>query len=133
MIKKQVLKEFINSVDSTPSLRNFYNSKIKELHLLLKETGNNIKDKAIQIKVQEVSKLLVELDKTDKVDSDNLVDLLQYYELIQEIPSSKWGTNINLTKCPKKHPQEDAEKELDKPKTGFQVGQVTYSSDDGQI
>ena len=83
--QKQVLKEFINSVDSTPSLRNFYNSKIKELHSLLKETGNNIKDKAIQIKVQEVSKLLVELDKTDKVDSDNLVDLLQYYELIQEI------------------------------------------------
>lgn len=83
--QKEVLKEFINSVDSTPSLRNFYNSKIKELHSLLKETGNNIKDKAIQIKVQEVSKLLVELDKTDKVDSDNLVDLLQYYELIQEI------------------------------------------------
>ena len=85
MIKNKYLKKFINSVDSTPSLRNFYNSKIKELHSLLKETGNNIKDKAIQIKVQEVSKLLVELDKTDKVDSDNLVDLLQYYELIQEI------------------------------------------------
>jgi hypothetical protein len=86
--QKQVLKEFIYSVDSTPSLRNFYNSKIKELHSLLEETGNNIKDKATQIKVQEVSKLLVELDKTDRVDSDNLVDLLQYYELIQEIKTA---------------------------------------------
>ena len=66
----------------------FYNSKIKELHSLLEETGNNIKDKATQIKVQEVSKLLVELDKTDRVDSDNLVDLLQYYELIQEIKTA---------------------------------------------
>ena len=85
MIKNKYLKNLLILLDSTPSLRNFYNSKIKELHSLLKETGNNIKDKAIQIKVQEVSKLLVELDKTDKVDSDNLVDLLQYYELIQEI------------------------------------------------
>ena len=86
--QKQVLKEFIYSVDSTPSLRNFYNSKIKELHSLLEETGNNIKDKATQIKVPEVSNLLVELDKTDRVDSDNLVDLLQYYELIQEIKTA---------------------------------------------
>ena len=83
--QKQVLKEYINSIDSTPSLRNFYNSKIVELKTILSEVINNIKDKATQIKVNEVSKLLMELGKTDKVDSDNLVDLLQYYELIQEI------------------------------------------------
>ena len=29
--QKQVLKEYINSVDSTPDLRNFYNTKINEL------------------------------------------------------------------------------------------------------
>ena len=34
--QKQVLKEFINSVDSTPSLRNFYNTKINELKSILK-------------------------------------------------------------------------------------------------
>ena len=33
----------------------------------------------------EVAKLLFELDKNSKVDSDNLVDLLQYYELVKEI------------------------------------------------
>ena len=83
--QKQVLKEYINSVDSTPSLRNFYNSKIVELKTILSEVVNNIKDKTTQIKVNEVSKLLMELGKTDKVDNNNLVDLLQYYELIQEI------------------------------------------------
>ena len=83
--QKQVLKEYINSIDSTPSLRNFYNSKIVELKTILSEVVNNIKDKTTQIKVNEVSKLLMELGKTDKVDSNNLVDLLQYYELIQEI------------------------------------------------
>tara|TARA_Y100000114_G_scaffold141753_1_gene147760 strand:+ start:2785 stop:3651 length:867 start_codon:yes stop_codon:yes gene_type:complete len=83
--QKDVLKEYINSVDSTPDLRNFYNSKIKDLKNRLSEESKNIKDKATKIKINEVSKFLVELNKTDKVGDDNLVDLLRFYELIQEI------------------------------------------------
>ena len=83
--QKQVLKEFINSVDSTPGLRDFYNSKIKDLQATLNEEAKNIKDKATQIKIQEVAKYLVEIDKTTKVSNNNLVDLLQYYELVKEI------------------------------------------------
>jgi hypothetical protein len=83
--QKQVLKEFINSVDSTPGLRDFYNSKINDLQATLNEEVKNIKDKATQIKITEVAKYLVELDKTSKVNNDNLVDLLQYYELVKEI------------------------------------------------
>ena len=83
--QKQVLKEFINSVDSTPALRNFYNDKIHLLKEKLSKLSNNITNKATQIKVNEISKLLTEVSKTDKISSDNLVDLLQYYELVQEI------------------------------------------------
>lgn len=83
--QKQVLKEFINSVDSTPGLRDFYNNKISELQATLMAEAKNIKDKATQIKIQEVTKYLVELDKTAKVTNDNLVDLLQYFELVKEI------------------------------------------------
>jgi len=83
--QKQVLKEFINSVDSTPGLRDFYNSKIVELKSTLSEVNKNVKDKATQIKIQEVAKYLVELNKTAKVSNDNLVDLLQYFELVKEI------------------------------------------------
>jgi len=83
--QKEVLKEFINAVDSTPSLREFYNTKIEELKSSLNKEAKGIKDKATQVKVQEISKLLTELDKNDKVSNDNLVDLLQYYELIKEI------------------------------------------------
>ena len=83
--QKQVLKEYITSVESTPDLRNFYNSKIIELkNILVKET-KNIKDKATQIKITEIAKFLTELKKTDKVGDDNLVDLLRYYQLINEI------------------------------------------------
>ena len=86
--QKEVLKEYINSVDSTSSLRNFYNTKINELKSILNSEAKNIKDKATKIKITEVTKLLVELSKTDKINDDNLVDLLQYYELIKEIKIS---------------------------------------------
>jgi len=83
--QKQVLKEYINAVDSTPGLRKFYNSKIDELKNTLSEHSKNIKDKATKIKIQEISKMLSKLDNTSKVNDDNLVDLLQYYELVKEI------------------------------------------------
>ena len=86
--QKQVLKEYINSVDSAPGLRDFYNSKINELKDLLIGESKNVKDKATKIKIQEVSKMLTPLDKTSKVSDDNLVDLLQYYELVKEIKLS---------------------------------------------
>ena len=86
--QKQVLKEFINSVDSTPGLRDFYNTKINILKSTLIEEAKNIKDRAVKIKITEISKMLTEIDKNSKVDTDNLVDLLQYYELIKEIKSS---------------------------------------------
>ena len=83
--QKQVLKEYINSVDSTPNLRNFYNNKIKTLKSLLVKESKTIKDKATKIKTVEISKFLIELKKTDKVGDNNLVDLLRYYQLINEI------------------------------------------------
>ena len=87
--QKQVLKEFIESVDSTPKLRDFYNTKIKELKYAVLTEAKAIEDKVVKIKLIEVSKLLTELKKTDKIGNENLVDLLQYYELIKEIKLTK--------------------------------------------
>ena len=91
--QKQILKEYINAVDSTPDLRNFYNIKITELKSTLSKIVKNIKDKTTQIKITEVSKFLTELNKTDKVGDDNLVDLLRYYQLVNEIQIAN-GTQI---------------------------------------
>jgi len=86
--QKQILKEYINAVDSTPDLRNFYNVKITELKSTLSKIVKNVKDKTTQIKITEVSKFLTELNKTDKVGDDNLVDLLRYYQLVNEIQTA---------------------------------------------
>jgi hypothetical protein len=83
--QKIILKEFINSVDSTPKLRDFYNTKISEIKSELNGLYKTVTDKAIQIKLNEVTNLLTPLGKTSNVGNDDLVNLLQYYELLEEL------------------------------------------------
>ena len=83
--QKSVLKEFINSVDSTPKLKEFYNTKIQEIKTEINELSKGVSNKAVQIKLNEVNNLLSPLSKTDKVGNDDLVNLLQYYELLEEL------------------------------------------------
>jgi uncharacterized coiled-coil DUF342 family protein len=83
--QKIVLKEFINSVDSTPKLRDFYNSKVENIKEELNKLSKKVTSKATQIKLNEITNLLSPLNKTSKVDNDNLVNLLQYYELLEEL------------------------------------------------
>ena len=83
--QKVVLREFINSIDSTPKLKEYYNSKVNEIKNSLHKLINKIEDTATKIKLEEVVKLVKEVDKNQKIDEDNLVDLLQYYELLEEL------------------------------------------------
>ena len=83
--QKMVLKEFINSVDSTPKLREFYNTKVEEIKEELNKLYKKVSEKVIQIKLNEVTNLLTPLGKTSNVGNDDLVNLLQYYELLEEL------------------------------------------------
>ena len=83
--QKTVLKEFINSVDSTPKLREFYNTKITEIKTNLNELNKKVQNKAISIKINEINNIITPLDKISKIGNDDLVNLLQYYELLEEL------------------------------------------------
>jgi hypothetical protein len=83
--QKTVLKEFINSVDSTPKLREFYNTKIGEIRSQLTELTTKVTSKATKIKLQEIKNVITPLDKVSKIGNDDLVNLLQYYELLEEL------------------------------------------------
>jgi hypothetical protein len=83
--QKTVLKEFINSVDSTPKLREFYNTKIGEIRSQLTELTIKVTSKATKIKLQEIKNIITPLDKVSKIGNDDLVNLLQYYELLEEL------------------------------------------------
>jgi hypothetical protein len=86
--QKLVLKEFINSVDSTPKLKEFYNTKVNEIKTHLTKLNKSVTDKAIQIKINEVINILPSLNKMDKASDDNLVNLLQYYQLVEELEAA---------------------------------------------
>jgi hypothetical protein len=83
--QKSVLKEFINSVDSTPKLKEFYNNKITEIKSELNILSKKVTDKVVKIKLNEVNNMLLPLGKLSKVGNDDLVNLLQYYELLEEL------------------------------------------------
>jgi hypothetical protein len=83
--QKNILKEYINSIDSTPKLKEFYNQNISELKTEIIKLNEKINDKSVKIKITEVVKLLKEIDKTSTIKSDDIVNLLQYYDLIDEI------------------------------------------------
>ena len=83
--QKEILKEFINSVDSTATLKNFYNTKINEFKSTLTKLNESVSNQVTQIKLNEVASLLVELDKKAPVKGDDIINLMQYVSLIEEI------------------------------------------------
>ena len=87
--QKNVLKEFINGIDSTPKLKEFYNTKVGEIKEHLNKLSTSVTDKAIQIKINEVINLLSPLTKSNKVNDDHLINLLQYYQLVEELEKAK--------------------------------------------
>ena len=83
--QKRILREYINSIDSTSYLKEFYNKEIAQLQIQLTEKSKKVNDKVLKIKLDEVKKFLTPLEKKDKVTSENLVDLLQFYSLTEKL------------------------------------------------
>lgn len=83
--QKEILREFINSIDNAPRLKEIYNIKINEIKKVLNLQARKVKDGATKIKLLEVVKLLKEIDKGSKINNDDLINLLQYYELTEEL------------------------------------------------
>ena len=83
--QKNILKEFITSVDSTSKLRDFVNEELEKVYKEIIKLVPSVEDKIVKIKLQEVADNIAPLTKKEKVNDDTLALLMQYYELIQEI------------------------------------------------
>jgi hypothetical protein len=83
--QKEVLREVITSVDNTDKLKEYYNGRITEVQNLLEGKITKIKDEVLKIKITEVLKYVKPLEKTEKVTNDCIINLLQYYELVNEL------------------------------------------------
>ena len=83
--QKTILKEYITSVDNTSRLKEFYTSKINEIKTELADLNKRTKNKVTKIKINEIISIIAPPLKNAKITDNDLVDLLQYYDLINEL------------------------------------------------
>lgn len=85
--QKRILREFITSVNSTAKLRNIVNEELATIKEEIEKTINKIKDEVIKIKLEEIRKNINPLSNKEKINDSNLVNLMQYYDLVHELKS----------------------------------------------
>lgn len=83
--QKEILKEFITSVDNTSRLKDFYTTKVIEIKEELTKLNSKTKNETTKIKINEIINIIQVPSKNAKITDNDLVDLLQYYDLINEL------------------------------------------------
>jgi hypothetical protein len=83
--QKNILKEFIVSVNSSTRLRNVVNEEMIKLQKEISMLKENVADKVVKIKLEEIQKAITPIKNTQKVEDNHLVSLMQYYELVNEL------------------------------------------------
>ena len=83
--QKLLLKEYVNNVSNSPALKAYINQEINEVKKQLTNYSKKVEDKAVSIKLNETKSLIKSLDKKSSVHDDNVTNLLNYYELINEL------------------------------------------------
>lgn len=83
--QKEILKEFITSVDNTSRLKDFYTTKVVEIKEELAQLNSQTKNETTKIKINEIINIIQVPAKNAKITDNDLVDLLQYYDLINEL------------------------------------------------
>jgi len=83
--QKDILKEFIVSVNSSTKLRTLVNEELLKIQKQITKLKGNVTDSIVKIKLDEVYKSIIPVKNTDKVTDSHLVSLMQYYDLIAEL------------------------------------------------
>lgn len=85
--QKNILKEFITSVSSSTKLRNVVNEELEKLAEEVSGMKDKVKDSVVKIKLEEILKGIKPLSKTEKITDNHLINLMQYYDLLNELKS----------------------------------------------
>tara|TARA_B100000900_G_C20493582_1_gene680634 strand:+ start:141 stop:995 length:855 start_codon:yes stop_codon:yes gene_type:complete len=83
--QKNILRQFITSVNSSQKLRSMVNEELTKIKDLVKNLTGKVKDDVVKIKLVEVSKNILPLTNKDKVSDSHLVNLMMYYDLVNEL------------------------------------------------
>ena len=83
--QKKMLREYINNVTNSVKLRKYVLTEIRNLRLEIKSLRSNIPSKVIRIKLNEVNNLLLKLGKKHLIEDKDVLTMLRYYELVNEL------------------------------------------------
>ena len=86
-MQRNLLKEFINNISNTNSLREFINNEVLKIRKIINKFLPKIDDKITSIKITEAVKQLDNLTKGRIVRDNQVVALMRYYEIIKELTS----------------------------------------------
>ena len=84
-MQRNLLKEYVNNISNTNSLREFINSEVKKVKQILNKILPRVTDDVTKIKLTEAIKQADSIKKGKIVKDKQVVSLMRYYELIKEL------------------------------------------------
>ena len=90
--QKTLLREYINNVSNTNSLKDTLKEIVKGLKKDLTTHSKNLQDKVVKIKMSEAIKSIDKFcgidDKSDVVKDEYVIQTMRYLELVKEVKKS---------------------------------------------
>lgn len=83
--QKLVLKEYINTISDSVTLKKFFNEKFQDIKKQLLGYVNKVDDKVTAIKIQELISVIKPILPNQSIKDEHAISLMHYYELIKEL------------------------------------------------
>jgi len=83
--QRDVLRTYINNISNTVSLREYVNKSFESIKESLDALQPKVSDQRTQIKLKELSSIIKPIEKNDSVKDEDILNLLQFHELLHEI------------------------------------------------
>ena len=84
-----MLREYINNVTNTVTLKEYIKEESRNLINELSRLKNKVPNKILRIKIAEVTNLLKDLSERHSIKDKDVLTMLRYYELIKELKNIK--------------------------------------------
>lgn len=87
--QKHLLREYINNVTNSTELKKYILRETKSLQEQLTKLKTTIPSKVLRIKLTEVANLLTQINKKHVIEDKDVLTMLKYYELVDELNKVK--------------------------------------------
>jgi hypothetical protein len=87
--QKVLIREYINNISNTNSLRQYINAEVPEVRKQISELKSVVNNEVVKIKIDETLNQLDKITKGTLVKENQIMALMLSYELIKELKNIK--------------------------------------------